>query len=137
MKWITAKGNIRPLSEKKYLIDWTGKSISLFQYRVKEFFSYYWYDDIVGEEVTLPYTGLRVDILNFTKKIAVECNGQFHSRHVDYFHKTSEDFQKQVSRDVEKERLLELNGFKVIEIYEKNMPLSEKWILKTFGNILF
>jgi hypothetical protein len=33
-----------------------------------------------------------------------------------------------------KEYLLEKNGFEVIEIYEKNMPLKEKWVEKVFGS---
>lgn len=134
MKWITQKGNIRHLNPKKYAISWDGPSISLFQFNVKQYFKEAWEDDIVGEEVTLPYTRLRVDILNFTRKIAVECNGKFHAEHTSYFQKTKEDFYWQVTKDVQKEMLLELNGFRVIEIYEKNMPLTEPWIIKTFGH---
>lgn len=134
MKWITHKGNIRHLNEKRYLIDWEGPSLSNFQKSVKEFFSFYWEGERVGEEVTLPYTRLRVDIVNFTRKIAVECNGKFHAEHTSYFQKTKEDFHWQVTKDVQKEMLLELNGFRVIEIYEKNMPLTEPWIIKTFGH---
>jgi len=137
MKWKTLKGNIRPLNERKYLINWDGNSLSLFQRKIKNFLKYYWEDDIVGEEVTLPYTRLRVDIMNFTRKIAIECNGKFHVEHTPYWQKDIQAFHRQVSRDVEKETLLELNGFRVIEIYEKNMPLTEDWILNTFGDILY
>ena len=42
MRWITANGNIRPLSEKKYSIKWNGESLSLFQFNVKQFFKKYW-----------------------------------------------------------------------------------------------
>lgn len=133
MKWITQKGNVRHLPEKKYSIDWFGNSLSVFQKSVKSFFFLHWSEDIVGEEVTLPYTRLRVDLMNFTRKIAIECNGKFHNEHTPYFQKNVGDFWGQVSRDVLKEQLLELNGFRVIEIYEKNMPLTEPWIIKTFG----
>jgi hypothetical protein len=133
MRWITANGNIRPLSEKKYSIKWNGESLSLFQFNVKQFFKKYWIKDIVGEEVLIPQTRLRVDIVNFSRKIAVEVNGLFHVEYTPYFQNSVEDFEKQVYRDVLKEHLLEKNGFEVIEIYEKNMPLKEKWVEKVFG----
>jgi hypothetical protein len=134
MKWITAKGNIRPLSEKKYSIKWDSESLSLFQFNVKQFFKKYWIEDIVGEEVLIPQTRLRVDIVNFSRKIAVEVNGLFHVEYTPYFQNSVEDFERQVYRDVLKEHLLEKNGFEVIEIYEKNMPLKEKWVEKVFGS---
>ena len=134
MKWITAKGNIRPLSEKKYSIKWDSESLSLFQFNVKQFLKKYWIEDIVGEEVLIPQTRLRVDIVNFSRKIAVEVNGLFHVEYTPYFQNSVEDFERQVYRDVLKEHLLEKNGFEVIEIYEKNMPLKEKWVEKVFGS---
>jgi hypothetical protein len=134
MRWITAKGNIRPLSEKKYSIKWDSESLSLFQFNVKQFFKKYWIEDIVGEEVLIPQTRLRVDIVNFSRKIAVEVNGLFHVEYTPYFQNSVEDFERQVYRDVLKEYLLEKNGFEVIEIYEKNMPLKEKWVEKVFGS---
>jgi very-short-patch-repair endonuclease len=134
MRWITAKGNTRPLSEKKYSIKWDSESLSLFQFNVKQFFKKYWIEDIVGEEVLIPQTRLRVDIVNFSKKIAVEVNGLFHVEYTPYFQNSVEDFERQVYRDVLKEYLLEKNGFEVIEIYEKNMPLKEKWVEKVFGS---
>jgi len=137
MTWTTLNGISRNINEKKYKILWHGSSLSLFQKRVKSFFSDYWENDSVGEEVLLPNTKLRVDIMNFTRKIAIECNGKFHSKFTPYLQKDIQTFHQQVARDVLKEHLLELNGFRVIEIYEKNMPLSEEWILDTFGDILF
>ena len=134
MKWITANENIRPLSEKKYSIKWDSESLSLFQFNVKQFFKKYWIKDIVGEEVLIPQTRLRVDIVNFSRKIAVEVNGLFHVEYTPYFQNSVEDFERQVYRDVLKEYLLEKNGFEVIEIYEKNMPLKEKWVEKVFGS---
>lgn len=137
MTWVTLNGINRNINEKKYQIRWQGPSLSVFQRKIKIFFSDYWDKDSVGEEVLLPNTKLRVDIMNFTRKIAIECNGQFHSKFTPYLQKDLNTFRKQVARDVLKEHLLELNGFRVIEIYEKNMPLSEEWILNTFGDILF
>jgi hypothetical protein len=133
MIWTTTNGYRRALSEKKYQIKWDQPSLSKFQFSVKQFFKKYWIDDIVGEEVLLPATQLRVDIINFSKMVAVEANGLFHIQHMPYFQSTEKDFHSQVFRDVYKEHLLEKNGFHVIEIYEKNLPLTEKWFIKTFG----
>lgn len=138
MKWKTYSNKVVHLKSEKFKINWEQKSISKFQFRVKQFLKKYWIDDLVGEEVLLPNTRLRVDIVNFTRMIAVECNGLFHVEHTPYFQKSIKDFKSQVFRDVYKESLLEKNGFYVIEIYEKNMPLTEKWVTKTFGeSILF
>ena len=95
MKWITANGSIRPLSEKKYSIKWDSESLSLFQFNVKQFFKKYWIEDIVGEEVLIPQTRLRVDIVNFSRKIAVEVNGLFHVEYTPYFQNSVEDFERQ------------------------------------------
>lgn len=133
MKWITSNGYSRVIHEKKYRINWNGPSLSNFQFTVKQFFKKYWEHDVVGEEVRLPDTKLRVDILNFSKKIAIEVNGLFHIEYTPYFQKSEKDFQHQVFKDVYKEHLLQKNGIEVIEIYEKNLPLSERWITKTFG----
>lgn len=138
MKWKTYTGKIKPLPVYKYKIKWDGDSLSRFQYKTKQFFKKYWIDEIVCEEVLLPSTRLRVDIINFTRMIAIECNGLFHIQYTPYFQNSEKDFESQVFRDVYKEHLLEKNGFHVIEIYEKNLPLTEKWITQTFGEaILF
>ena len=96
MKWITAKDNIRPLSEKKYAIKWNGDSLSFFQFNVKQFFKKYWKDDVVGEEVLLPQTRLRVDLMNFSRKIAVEVNGLFHVEYTPYFQNSVERSQQEL-----------------------------------------
>lgn len=133
MIWETYEGKVRPLSVKRFLINYDSPSLSLFQSSVKKFFQPFWSEDVVCEEVILPDTKLRVDIMNFTKKVAIEVNGLFHVQYSPHFQKTEEDFEKQVFRDVYKEHLLQKNGFEVLEIYEKNMPLTPEWITKTFG----
>jgi hypothetical protein len=133
MKWKTYAGKIRPLSESKFAIKWDEDSLSNFQFKIKQFLKPYWQNDKVGEEVLLPDTRLRVDFVNFTRMVAIECNGLFHVQYTPYFQNSIKDFKSQVFRDVYKEHLLEENGFYVVEIYEKNLPLTEKWISQTFG----
>ena len=60
---------------------------------------------------------MSIDFLNLTRKIAVELDGrQHHSK--NWPHKTNECFLKQLKRDEFKLKWAELNGFKMIEIYE-------------------
>ena len=58
-----------------------------------------------------------IDIVNLTRKIAVECHGCQHTQK-SWSHKTNDCFIKQLKRDEFKLNWAELNGFKMVEIYE-------------------
>jgi very-short-patch-repair endonuclease len=75
---------------------------------------------------------MKVDILNATKKIAVEVNGRQHSSFNSFFHNNSRNkYLASIKRDVQKREWLEKNGFTVIEIEEDEVnKLSEEFIVK-------
>ena len=135
MRLISVTGRAVNRNVSKYLIDWGKKSRSKIQFKTKQFLKEYWENHIVYEEFPVYGTRLKVDILNATKKIAVEVNGSQHSSFNKFFHGDSrQKFLKSIKRDCEKLDWLELNKFEVIEIEEKEVPLlSYKFIKEQFG----
>lgn len=111
----------------KHLIDWDGGCRSKVQAKVKTFLKEYWKGCIVYEEFPVYGTRLKVDILNASRKQAVEVHGLQHIKFNKHFHGNSrEKFLESISRDVTKFEWLEMNGFQVIEIYENEMDLLTK-----------
>ena len=116
----------------RYLIDWGKKSRSKIQFKVKQFLKSYWQNHVVYEEFPVYGTRMKVDLLNATKKIAVEVNGRQHSAFNSFFHNNSRaKYLASIKRDVKKREWLEKNGFTLIEIEEEEVPLlSEEFIVK-------
>ena len=115
-----------------YLIDWDGPSLSKFQFNVKQFFKPFWIGHVVFEEFPVFGSRLRVDILNATKMIAVEVNGDQHSEYVEFFHQNEGEFFRTMQRDILKIQWLESNRFRVIEIVPTDLPLSPESIFEKF-----
>lgn len=65
-----------------------------------------------------PETGsnLELDCYNDELKIAIEYSGSQHYKFPNYFHKTNEDFIKQVRRDQFKAQVCDLNGIYLITV---------------------
>ena len=98
----------------KYLIDWDGKSRSKLQFNVKQFFKKYWENQIVYEEFPVFGTRMKVDLLNATKRVAIEVNGDQHSQFNPFFHKNSRaNYLNHIK--------LDLNSFMLIEIYKDDL----------------
>ena len=117
----------------KYLVNWQSPCRSKVQFRVKDFFQKYWQTHIVVEEFPVFGTRMRCDLINFTKKIAVETHGMQHDKFVKHFHRTRTGFKNSIKRDIQKIEWLEMNNFKVIEIFENEIgALSEEWVLEKF-----
>lgn len=117
----------------KYLIDWNKPCKSRVQFNVKQFFQYSWGTHVVVEEFPVFGTRMKCDLINFTKKIAVETHGLQHDKFVKHFHKTKTGFKNSVKRDLQKYQWLEMNGFRVIEIFENELiNLSPEWIKERF-----
>ena len=121
MKFLDCHGKIRNLKNaKKYLIDWDSKSRSKFQKSVKDFLKPYWQNDIVFEELKVVGSRLSLDFYNANKKIAIEVQGQQHTKFVKHFHGNRLKFLDQLKRDKKKLDFCENNGIKLVEIYHKN-----------------
>lgn len=118
MKFLDPLGRPRNLKNaKKYLIDWEGKSRSKFQNNIKNFLKDYWVRDIVFEEFRIVGSRLSLDFYNANKKIAVEVQGDQHTKYVKHFHKNRLQYLDQLNRDQKKLDFCEINGIKLVEIY--------------------
>jgi very-short-patch-repair endonuclease len=72
-----------------------------------------------------------VDILNATRKIAVEVQGSQHSEYNKFFHGDSRlNYLKSIKRDVAKEKWLVANDFTLVEIYENEVKNLNKQFFK-------
>jgi hypothetical protein len=117
-----------------YITDWNEVKGSKAQFNVKKFFEQYWSGQVICEEFPVAGSRMRCDLINFTKKIAVETHGQQHDKFVPFFHKNRTNFKKSFKRDLVKYNWLELNGFTVIEIFDNEIKdLSREWIKEKFG----
>ena len=52
-------------------VDWD-KKVSTPQFKVKSFLQDFWKNDVIVEEFIIPGSKFRIDLFNFSKKIAVE-----------------------------------------------------------------
>lgn len=103
-----------------YKIKWDGKCRSKIQFAVKQFFKPFWHRHICFEELNIPGSRLKIDLLNCTLKIAVETNGNQHSEFNRFFHDNSRvNYLKSIGRDYQKLEWLEKNGYQLIEITEQ------------------
>jgi hypothetical protein len=117
----------------KYLVKWDEPCRSKVQFNIKKFFETYWRTHIVVEEFPVFGSRMKCDLINFTKKIAVETHGLQHDKFVKYFHRTRTGFKKSVKRDLQKYSWLEMNGFQIIEIFENEIQLLDSdWIKEKF-----
>lgn len=117
-----------------YIVKWGEKVGSNAQTNVKNFFEPFWCGQVVCEEFPVLGSRMRCDLINFTKKIAVETHGQQHDKFVPFFHKTRTNFKKSFKRDLVKYNWLEENGFQVIEVFDHEIKdLTTEWIKEKFG----
>lgn len=126
--------SFRPREE----IKWNEPSVSKLQTSVKSFLKTIWFDDIVAEEFSVKVgrsKTLRFDFYNLTRRIVVEVMGDQHTRKIDHFHKTDEDFWKGVENDRLKELFCEKNEIRLVEIYPNNIPVNYEWLRATYSNI--
>jgi len=116
-----------------YIVEWSGKSPSKFQQEVKKFIEPYWNKDIVCEEFRIPQSLLRIDLINFNKKIVVEASGNQHNSYSEHFHGGNRyAWVSQMKRDLAKEEWCERNEFKFVEIFPNDLPLTRKFFKEKF-----
>jgi len=118
----------------KYLVNWKRKVGSNFQLATKLWLSKYWGPDLVCEELRIPASdGMRCDLVNISKMIAVEAHGKQHNEYVEHFQKGCRlNWLNQITRDQYKIEWYRRNGFRLIEI-EPQDKLSLGFIREKFG----
>lgn len=138
MRLFNIYGRLVSKNVQKYRIKWNKKSRSKIQYKVKQLLKPYWQNQVVYEEFPVYGTKMKVDILNATKRVAVEVQGRQHSEFNKFFHKNSRsEYLQSIKRDQDKALWLQKNSFKLIEITEEDINNSgaisaEDFLLKYF-----
>jgi hypothetical protein len=138
MRLLNVNGTLVNKNVRKYLVNWEGKSRSKLQYKFKQFLYPYWKNHIVYEEFPVYGSMLKVDLLNATKKIAVEIQGNQHESFNKFFHDNSRlKYLQSIKRDVKKVKWLEINEFKFLELYESDLKtLSPQYIEEKCGILI-
>ena len=117
MIFLDLKGREKSKSLTKYLVDWNSGTRSKGQTALKRFLYRYWSGDIVCEEFPLVSTRMTFDIINLSKKIAIEFDGKMHHEYVPHFHGSRvSKFLGQIKRDLKKEDWCELNNFTLVRV---------------------
>ena len=131
MRLLGFNGKLVNKNVSKYVIDWNKKSLSIFQFRVKQFLKPFWQTHIMYEEFPVYQSRMHVDILNATLKIAIECDGNFHNEFNKFFHNNSPSkYLASIKNDMKKEKWLDLNGYKIVRINEDEIDLLSKDFFK-------
>ena len=123
-------------NDRQYVIDWDKPARSKEQTKIQEFLRQFWEKDVVFTEYRLPQTKLRVDFINASKKIALEHQGKgAHNEYNPFFHNNSRaNYLASLKRDMKKLKILENNGYLVIETFTKDLNnLSKDFFLKTYN----
>ena len=133
MRLYNIQGRLQARKVSKYLIKWNKKSRSKIQFKVKQFLKNYWENQIVYEEFPVYGSRMTVDIVNATKRIAIEVQGRQHKEFNKFFHKTRGNYLESIKRDHLKRQWLEKNNFKLIEIEEEEANKLSKTFFKKLG----
>tara|TARA_Y100000310_G_scaffold314293_1_gene363524 strand:- start:503 stop:913 length:411 start_codon:yes stop_codon:yes gene_type:complete len=133
MRLYNIQGRLQARKVSKYLIKWNKKSRSKIQFKVKQFLKPYWKNQIVYEEFPVYGSRMTVDIVNATKKIAIEVQGRQHKEFNKFFHKTRGNYLESIKRDYIKREWLEKNDFILIEVEEKEINKLSKTLFKKLG----
>ena len=132
MRLYNIYGRLQSKDVTRFLIKWNKKSRSKVQFAVKKFLEPYWKGHVFYEEFPVFGSRMKVDIVNMTKKIAIEVQGSQHSSFNAFFHNNSRaKYLESIKRDVKKAQWLEKNDFNLIEIDEKEAYKLSKEFFKT------
>jgi hypothetical protein len=139
MRLYSLNGRLVNKNVSRYLVDWDKSSRSKIQFNIKKFFEQYWKSHIVYEEFPVYGSLMKVDLLNATKRIAIEVNGEQHENFNEFFHANSRmNYLQSIKRDCKKAEWLEKNNFKFIELYQKDLKnLSPNFFLENFDINIF
>lgn len=113
------KGGIARLRLNNKRLRTKGKSKSQFQHNIGQQLTEKYPHDVIFEEVRIPGDGFILDFFIPSLDLVVECHGIQHTEHVKHFHKTKQEFHNQQDTDQKKRDWCELNGFRLIEIYDE------------------
>lgn len=134
MRLLNTRGRLVKKNVEGYRINWDKESRSKIQFAVKQFLKPYWYGHVVYEEFPVFGTQLKVDIINLTRKIAIEVQGDQHYKFNKHFHGNRAAFLGSVHRDTTKMDWLALNNIQLIEILQNEAhKLTPEFFVEKFN----
>ena len=135
MRLYNVYGKLQSKQVTRFIIDWDKPCRSKVQFKTKQFLKKFWENQVVYEEFPVYGTKMKVDILNATKKIAVEVQGNQHTSFNKFFHNNSRlKYLESIKRDAQKAQCLEKNGYTLVEIHEKEVEsLNKEFFLNNFN----
>ncbi len=117
----------------KYLIQWDRKCRSKFQKEVKDFFALHCKTDLWAEEMPVFGSRMTIDMVDLSKKFAVEVQGAFHESYNSWAHKGNKlNYLGQIKRDESKRLWCEKNDLLLVEIYPKDLPLTKQFFIDNY-----
>lgn len=135
MKLYTVSGKQIYKNVRKYEIDWDSKSRSKFQKNVKDILFEIWQNHVVFEEFPVYGSRCSLDFFNATKNIAIECQGSQHTRFNPFFHNNNRgNFLHQIHKDEKKRMFCQLNGIKLVEIFEEDKKILNLNFIESLFN---
>ena len=120
MKLINLYGREVKVNPSKYLVDWD-RVVSKPQKQVKDALFPIWAADYVCEEFYIPGSKMRIDLINFSKKIVVEVSPKGSHKYNEFFNKNRSNYLRSTKRDISKAEWCEKNGFRYVEIKDKEL----------------
>lgn len=133
MKFKTLKGKEINLNLSGYLVDWDEKERSIIQFKVKKFLQKYWKSHVVCSELRVAGTRMTIDLINISRRIAIEVQGKQHSNYIPFFCKNRLGYAAQMGRDLDKQKFCDINNILLVEIHEHEIDdISEKWFLEKY-----
>ena len=135
MRLYNVYGKLQSKQVTRFLVNWDKPCRSKVQFKTKQFLKKFWENQVVYEEFPVYGTKMKVDILNATKKIAVEVQGNQHVSFNKFFHNNSRlKYLESIKRDAQKAQWLEKNGYTLVEIHEKEVEsLNKEFFLNNFN----
>jgi hypothetical protein len=115
-------------SFSKYKIDWDRK-VSKPQKRVKDIIRPYWAAQDVYEELYIPNSKLRIDLINFSVGKCIEVSPKQHQEYNEFLHGSRLKYLEAQKRDLQKIDWCEMNGFDYVEIDESDLKQDDEFIL--------
>ena len=89
MRLYNVYGKLQSKQVTRFLVNWDKPCRSKVQFKTKQFLKKFCENQVVYEEFPVYGTKMKVDILNATKKIAVEVQGNQHVSFNKFFHNNS------------------------------------------------